>query len=99
MEWILQIRLLSLIIHPQSASQFITMELELGIAIWSRKKFSIQKFLQIKLNVFTCCVIDPDDKFAYLGTKTGDIMEISLNAIYIKELVLLKSCSLKVLWA
>ena len=28
--------------------------------------------------VFTCCVIDSTDQFAYLGTKTGDIVEISL---------------------
>lgn len=30
-----------------------------------------------------CVVIDPSDQFAYIGTKTGDILEISIdNAIY-----------------
>ena len=32
---------------------------------------------QIK-RVFTCVVIDPTDQFAYIGTKTGDVVEISL---------------------
>jgi WD40 repeat protein len=55
-----------------------------GIRTWDcdlvQKKVQYTEILtnQIK-RVFTCCVIDPDDKFAYLGTKTGDIMEISLE--------------------
>lgn len=39
---------------------------------------------QIK-RVFTCCVIDPTDQFAYLGTKTGDIVEISLDRALFKR--------------
>jgi hypothetical protein len=39
---------------------------------------------QIK-RVFTCCVIDPTDQMAYLGTKTGDIVEISLERALFKR--------------
>lgn len=39
---------------------------------------------QIK-RVFTCCVIDPADQYAYLGTKTGDIVEISLERALFKR--------------
>jgi hypothetical protein len=35
--------------------------------------------------VFTCCAIDPTDQFAYLGTKTGDIVEISLDRALFKR--------------
>ena len=41
---------------------------------------------QIK-RVYTCCVIDPTDQFAYIGTKTGDIMEINLQNNLFKRLV------------
>jgi|TARA_B110000305_G_C19438767_1_gene640564 WD40 repeat protein len=55
-----------------------------GIRTWDcdlvQKKVQYTEILmqQIK-RVFTCCVIDPTDSFAYLGTKTGDIVEISLT--------------------
>ena len=55
-----------------------------GIRTWDldlvQKKVSYNEILmnQIK-RVFTSCVIDPTDSFAYLGTKTGDIVEISLT--------------------
>jgi cilia- and flagella-associated protein 52 len=39
---------------------------------------------QIK-RVFTCVAIDPTDQFAYLGTKTGDIVEISLERALFKR--------------
>ena len=39
---------------------------------------------QIK-RVFTCCVIDPTDQMAFLGTKTGDIVEISLERALFKR--------------
>ena len=54
-----------------------------GIRTWScdlvQKKVQFTDILtnQIK-RVFSCAVIDPTDNFAYLGTKTGDIVEISL---------------------
>lgn len=35
--------------------------------------------------IFTCCIIDQDDKHAYLGTKTGDIIEISLERALFKR--------------
>ena len=55
-----------------------------GIRTWDcnlvQKKVQYTEILmnQIK-RVFTCCVIDSTDSFAYLGTKTGDIVEISLT--------------------
>jgi len=55
-----------------------------GIRTWDcdlvQKKVQYTEILmnQIK-RVFTCCVIDPTDSYAYLGTKTGDIVEISLT--------------------
>jgi hypothetical protein len=39
---------------------------------------------QIK-RIFQCVVIDPTDSFAYLGTKTGDIVEISLERALFKR--------------
>ena len=63
-----------------------------GIRTWScdlvQKKVQFTEILtnQIK-RVFSCAVIDPTDNFAYLGTKTGDIVEISLpHNIYTKKL-------------
>ena len=39
---------------------------------------------QIK-RVFSCCVIDPTDQTAFLGTKTGDVVEISLDRALFKR--------------
>jgi hypothetical protein len=39
---------------------------------------------QIK-RVFTCAAIEPTDQFAYLGTKTGDIVEVSLERALFKR--------------
>ena len=36
--------------------------------------------------IFTCCVVDNDDKFAFLGTKTGDIIEVSLERALFKRI-------------
>lgn len=36
--------------------------------------------------IFTCCVIDPSDTTAYLGTKTGDIIEVSLERALYKRI-------------
>ena len=35
--------------------------------------------------IFTCCIIDQDDSHAYLGTKTGDIIEVSLERALFKR--------------
>ena len=39
---------------------------------------------QIK-RIFQCVVIDPTDSTAFLGTKTGDIVEISLERALFKR--------------
>jgi cilia- and flagella-associated protein 52 len=48
------------------------------------------RFTEILMNsirrVFTCCVIDPTDQFAYVGTETGDIVEIGLERNLFKRL-------------
>ena len=36
--------------------------------------------------IFTCCSIDPNDTLAFLGTKTGDIVEISLERALFKRI-------------
>lgn len=36
--------------------------------------------------IFTSCVIDPTDQIAYLGTTTGDIIEIDLNRNLFKRI-------------
>ena len=36
--------------------------------------------------IFTCCVVDSSDQFAYLGTKTGDIIEVSLERALFKRI-------------
>jgi WD40 repeat protein len=62
-----------------------------GLRTWDldlvQKKVKYTDILtnQIK-RVFTCCVIDPTDQFAYIGTKTGDIMEINLQNNLFKRL-------------
>lgn len=55
-----------------------------GIRTWEldlvQKKVKYSEILMNAIKrVFVCCVIDPTDSFAYLGTKTGDIVEISLT--------------------
>ena len=62
-----------------------------GIRTWDcdlvQKKVKYNEILmnQIK-RVFTCCVIDPTYSFAYLATKTGDIIEISLERDLFKRI-------------
>jgi len=36
--------------------------------------------------MFTHCVIDREDTFAYCGTTTGDVLEINLNMAIYKRL-------------
>lgn len=60
------------------------------VLIWTadlqNKKITTQQVNlgQIKRK-FTCVVIDHSDSFAYLGTKTGDIIEISLDKALFKK--------------
>lgn len=35
--------------------------------------------------VFTCIIVDNRDEYAYLGTKTGDILEISIEKAIFKR--------------
>jgi len=35
--------------------------------------------------VFTCVLIDHQDEYAYLGTKTGDVLEVSINKAIFKR--------------
>lgn len=35
---------------------------------------------------FTCVAIDPSDTFAYVGTKTGDVLEINIERAIFKRL-------------
>lgn len=35
--------------------------------------------------VFTCCTIDQNDQFAYVGTKTGDFYEVALDKAIFKR--------------
>lgn len=61
------------------------------VMIWTadfqKKKITTQlvNMGQIKRK-FTCVVIDHSDSFAYLGTKTGDIIEISLDMALYKRI-------------
>ena len=68
-------------------NRFITCQ-NYGIRIWT-VDFEIKKVTFIDVNFgnlkrqILCLCIDPYDKFAYFGTKSGDILEIDLtNAIY-----------------
>lgn len=62
-----------------------------GIRTWDcdlvQKKVHFNEILMNSIRrVFTCCVIDPTDKFAYVGTQTGDIIEIGLDHNLFKRL-------------
>lgn len=55
-----------------------------GLRTWDcdlvQKKVKHDEILMAQIKrVFTCLVIDPTDTYAYIGTKTGDIVEISLQ--------------------
>ena len=71
----------------RSDNKFVTCQ-NYGIRIWNidyeaKKVSSIDvNFGNLKRQILCMC-IDPYDKFAYMGTKSGDILEIDLtNAIY-----------------
>lgn len=59
-----------------------------GIKIW-KIDYILKKIISTDVNlgnlgrVFTCICIDPTDKYAFFGTKTGDFIEVDLeHAIY-----------------
>lgn len=62
-----------------------------GLRVWScdlvAKKVQYQDINmgQIK-RIFNCIVIDPSDKSAFLGTRTGDIIEINLERCLFKRI-------------
>lgn len=49
--------------------------------------------------IYKCLVIDPTDTFAYVGTQTGDIIEISLEKALFKRIGPVKRLSHKELFA
>jgi hypothetical protein len=62
-----------------------------GIKIWSadliNKKIQYQDVSMGHMKrIFTCCIIDQNDTHAYLGTKTGDIIEVSLERALFKRI-------------
>lgn len=55
-----------------------------GIRTWDcdlvQKKVKYSEILMAQIKrIYTCIVIDSTDSYAYIGTKTGDIVEISLT--------------------
>jgi WD40 repeat protein len=59
-----------------------------GIKIW-KIDYNAKKLISTDVNfgnlrrIYTCICLDPNDKFGFFGTKTGDIVEVDLiNAIY-----------------
>lgn len=76
--------------YNKSHNNLITIH-NYGIKLWNcdliQKKIDFHDIVmgQIK-RIFTCCIIDNDDQFAYLGTKTGDIVEISLTKQLFKRI-------------
>jgi cilia- and flagella-associated protein 52 len=62
-----------------------------GIRIWTadliNKKIQFQDVNMGTIKrIFTCCTIDSEDTIAFLGTKTGDIIEISLERALFKRI-------------
>ena len=62
-----------------------------GIKLWNADLINKKiQYLDVNLGhlkrIFTCCIIDPTDQFAYLGTKTGDMVEISLSKCLFKRI-------------
>jgi len=61
------------------------------VKIWSvdlvnkKIQFSDVNMGHIK-RIFTTCIIDQNDLFAYLGTKTGDLVEIALDRQLFKRI-------------
>jgi len=72
-----------------NSSKLITIH-NYGLRVWTcdliAKKVQYQDINmgQIK-RIFNCIVIAPDDKSAYLGTRTGDIIEINLERCLFKR--------------
>ena len=66
-----------------------------GIRIWT-VDYVLKKLIPVDVNFgnlkrqIQCMCIDPLDKFAYFGTKSGDILEIDLNCAIYKRIGPLK---------
>ena len=55
-----------------------------GIRIWDvdyeKKKILFQDLTMGQIRrIYQCIVVDPEDKCAYMGTLTGDVIEVSLE--------------------
>ena len=76
--------------YNNTANNFVTIH-DYGIRIWDvdyvQKKILYQDLQmgQIKRR-FQCITITPDDTSAFLGTLTGDIVEIDLNRRLFKRI-------------
>jgi len=62
-----------------------------GIRLWTcdliNKKIQYQDVnLGSIKRMFTCAIIDPTDQFAILGTKTGDVVEVSIDKAFYKRI-------------
>ncbi len=62
-----------------------------GIRLWNADLVNKKiQFTDVNMGsikrMFTCCTIDAADQFAFLGTKTGDIIEISLERALFKRI-------------
>jgi hypothetical protein len=62
-----------------------------GLRIWTadliNKKIQFQDVNMGSIKrIFTCVTIDPSDQLAFLGTKTGDIVEVSLERALFKRI-------------
>ncbi len=79
-----------ILFYNNSDSKLVTIH-NYGIKIWNadlvakKIQFSDVNMGAIK-RIFTCAIIESDDSFAYLGTKTGDIIEVSLDKCLFKRI-------------
>ena len=62
-----------------------------GVKIW-KADFENKKVSYTDVNmgqikrIFTCCIVDATDQYVYLGTKTGDIVEVALDRALFKRI-------------
>ena len=62
-----------------------------GIKIWNADLINKKiQYTDVNMGhlrrIFTCGIIDPSDHHAYLGTKTGDLVEVSLTKALFKRI-------------
>lgn len=76
--------------YNNNENQLVTIH-NYGIKLW-KADFVNKKIQYTDVNmgqikrIYTCCILDPTDKFAYLGTKTGDIVEVALERCLFKRI-------------